>query len=59
MFLGRIDEARAIYLHYRGQKASGDSTWETDILDDFSELRKAGLTNPLMDEIGKRFTAGG
>jgi hypothetical protein len=38
MFLGRSDEARALYLQYR---------------------RKAGLTHPLMDEIEKRFTAGG
>jgi Flp pilus assembly protein TadD len=60
MFLGRVDEARALYLQYRGTKAveSGKS-WETVVLEDFGELRKAGLTHPLMDEIEKRFTSTG
>jgi tetratricopeptide (TPR) repeat protein len=58
MFLGRIDEARAIYLKYRGQKTQqGDDIWETAIRNDFAELRKAGLTNPLMDEIETLFAA--
>ena len=59
MFLGRVDEARALYLKHRGAKnVGGKGSWETVILDDFAELRKAGLTSPLMDEIEKKFTAG-
>jgi hypothetical protein len=57
MFLGRLDEARTLYLTYRGQtlaERSGNS-WETAVLEDFAQLRKAGLTNPLMDEIGNLF----
>jgi tetratricopeptide (TPR) repeat protein len=61
MFLGRTDEARALYLKYRGQKdASSDGKpWEVVILGDFAEFRKAGLTNPLMDEIETLFTSTG
>ena len=60
MFLGRIDEARALYLKYRGQKDVLDGkSWEVLILTNFADLRKAGLSNPLMDEIEKLFTAAG
>jgi tetratricopeptide (TPR) repeat protein len=66
MFLGRVDEARALYLKYRGEKDvyrgekdMNEKSWETAVLEDFAELRKAGLTHPLMDEIEKRFAAGG
>jgi tetratricopeptide (TPR) repeat protein len=60
MFLTHVDEARALYLQFRGQKnvAGDDKSWETVVLEDFAELRKAGLTHPLMDEIEKRFAAG-
>jgi hypothetical protein len=34
-------------------------SWETAILEDFSELRKAGLCKPLMDEIEKDFRPAG
>ena len=57
MFLGRVDEAREVYLQYRGTKdVQGEKSWETVILDDFAALRKAELTNPLMDEIEKEFS---
>jgi tetratricopeptide (TPR) repeat protein len=60
MFLGRTEEARALYLRYRGEKnVDGQNTWEAVVLDDFAELRKAGLASPLMDEIEKQFTTGG
>jgi hypothetical protein len=60
MFLGRVDEARALYLRYRGEKnVQNGKPWEPAVLEDFAELRKAGLTHPLMDEIEKRFAAGG
>jgi tetratricopeptide (TPR) repeat protein len=51
MFLGRLDDARALYLRYRGEKkVLGDKSWEAGVLEDFAELRKAGLTHPLMDD---------
>jgi hypothetical protein len=60
MCLGRADEARALYLQYRGeQKVQGEKSWEAITLEDFAELRTAGLTHPLTDEIEKRFAAGG
>jgi tetratricopeptide (TPR) repeat protein len=60
MFLYRVDEARALYLKYRGAtNVSGDESWEVVILEDFAELRKAGLSHPLMDEIESKFTKSG
>jgi hypothetical protein len=60
MFLGRVDEARALYLRYRGQRAheNDDEVWEAVIVDDFVEIRKAGLSHPLMDEIESKFSTG-
>ncbi len=56
MFLGRVDEARALYLKYRRQqKVQGDKSWEAVVLEDLTELRKAGLKHPLMAEIEKQF----
>jgi tetratricopeptide (TPR) repeat protein len=56
LFLGRVDEARALYLRYRGEKnVVSDKSWETVVLEDFAELRKARLTHPLMGEIEKWF----
>jgi len=34
-------------------------TWDQFILEEFGALRKAGLTNPLMDEIETQFAGGG
>jgi tetratricopeptide (TPR) repeat protein len=60
MFLDRVDEARGLYLKFRGEKrVSGDNSWEAVILEDFAELRKAGLAHPLMEEIERRFAARG
>jgi hypothetical protein len=60
MFLGHLEEARQLYLKYRGTKdIGGGKSWETAILEDFTEFRKAGLTDPLMDEIEKLFTSAG
>src|SRR5262249_17989936 len=56
MFLGRADEARTLYLRCRGEKnVVGEKPWESVVLEDFAEMRKAGLGNPLMDEIEKQF----
>jgi tetratricopeptide (TPR) repeat protein len=58
MFLGRDDEAKAVYLRYRGeQRVALDKSWETIILGDFAELRRAKLTHPLMDEIEALFAS--
>ena len=59
MFLNHIDEARALYLKYRGRTLQDGKRWEAVILEDFADLRKAGLTNPLMDEIQKLFASAG
>jgi tetratricopeptide (TPR) repeat protein len=56
MFLGRLDEARAIYLQYRGTKnVHGEKPWETVVLEEFAELRKWKFDQPLMDEIERHF----
>ena len=58
MFIGRTDEARALYLKYRRQKDVFEGkSWETVVQEDFAELRKAGLNDPLMDTIEKLFKA--
>ena len=60
MFLGRVDEARATYLQYRGrQKVVDEKTWEAAVLEDFAEFRRGDLTHPLMDEIEKLFSPHG
>ena len=59
MFLGRVDEARALYLKHRGPKAQGERSWEAVVLKDFTELRAAKLTHLLMDEIERLFAARG
>jgi tetratricopeptide (TPR) repeat protein len=59
MLLGRPDEARSLYLQYRGKESKPGKSWETDILEGFSELRAKGLVHPLMDEIAAKFAAHG
>jgi hypothetical protein len=60
MLLGRTDEARALYLQYRGLKdVEGDKSWTEVITADFTELRQAGLVNPLMNEIETALRGGG
>jgi hypothetical protein len=42
MFLGRADEARTIYLRFRGQSDAGHKKlWEVLNVEDFAEFRKA------------------
>jgi tetratricopeptide (TPR) repeat protein len=60
MFLDRIAEARDVYRRYRDERnVVGSKSWGTVIREDFADLRKAGLSHPLMDEIGALFPAGG
>ena len=51
MFLERTKEAKAIYLAHRGEKLGDGRNWNDVVKEDFGELRKAGLTHPLMAEI--------
>jgi hypothetical protein len=58
MFLGRQDEARELYLKYRDEKnVQGGKSWITVTREDFQELRKAGLSSPLMSDIEQIFAA--
>jgi hypothetical protein len=59
MFLEKIEEARAIYLSFNGEK---NVTWTNDevaILRDFDKLRKSGLAHPLMAEIEQKLMDAG
>jgi TPR repeat protein len=55
MFLGRGEESKALYLAYKGKSVSEKDAklWEHVIAEDFAELRKAGLTHPMMTDIEK------
>ena len=57
MFLGHVDEARSVYLRFRGKKSQGAKSWEDEVRDDFADLRKHGLSHPLMDEVEEAFKA--
>ena len=57
MFLGRTSEARDIYLQHRGEKTQDGKSWESAVAADFALFRGAGLADPLMDEIEKRFAS--
>ena len=61
MFLGRIDEARALYLAHRDEMIpeNDNKSWRREIADDFTDFRKAGLLKPLMDEIEAALAAKG
>ena len=55
MFLRHDEEAKALYLAYKGQPMSRADyrLWERVIGQDFAEFRKAGLTHPMMADIEK------
>jgi TPR repeat protein len=55
MFLGREEEAKALYLAHKGKPVSepDGQLWERVIAEDFAEFRTAGLTHPMMAEIEK------
>jgi tetratricopeptide (TPR) repeat protein len=50
LFLNRGDEAKALYLAYKGKTTSDNKAWEQIIALDFAEFRKAGLIHPMMAE---------
>ena len=53
MFSERAEEAKALYLARKGERVSGQRLWERVIVEDFAELRKVGLTHPMMADIEK------
>ena len=53
MFLGRQEEAKALYAAYKGKLLRDRTSWDSSIADDFAEFRKAGLTHPMMADIEK------
>ncbi|MBG0808149.1 tetratricopeptide repeat protein [Methylosinus sp. H3A] len=63
MFAGRTDEARQLYLKWRGELGSEDigslvflaPTWEQTIREEFNEFCEVGIHHPLMDEIAAIF----
>ena len=55
MLLGRLDEARALYLKYRGRAVYDDMAWDRLVTEDFTAFRKAGIANVLMDELETTF----
>jgi tetratricopeptide (TPR) repeat protein len=60
LFIGRVDEARALYIRHRGAAdVNNGKSWEEVVREDFQELRQAGLVHPLMDELEKLFAPTG
>jgi len=53
MFLGREEDATALYLAHKGKPDSDGKLWERVIVEDFAEFRKVGLTHPMMVYIEK------
>ena len=53
LFLGRLDEARALYLAHKGKRIpqNDNKTWDEVVREDFEALRKAGLDHPAFAEI--------
>jgi len=58
LLVGRVKDAEEIYLKYRGQKSSpnSDKVWEQTIVEDFGELKEAGIESPEMSRIAKELT---
>jgi uncharacterized protein len=56
MFMGHDEEAKALYLAYKGKPIPelDNKLWEQAIAEDFAEFQKAGLTHPMMADVEKR-----
>ena len=48
LFLGRVEEARAIYLSHKGEPVGEQCRWEACVALDFQELRSRGFGHPAM-----------
>jgi hypothetical protein len=55
MFLGRGEDSKALYLAHKGKPLTEQDArlWESIIVEDFAEFRKAGLTHSMMADIEK------
>ena len=53
MFLGRTEEAEAIYMKHRGEKMRADrsATWDQTVRQDFLDLRDAKVESPEMGKV--------
>jgi len=53
LFLGRADEARALYIKYKDKpvQENDNKPWQQVVANDFAAFRNAGLQHPLMAEI--------
>ena len=58
MFLNRTEEARTIYLRFRGQTTYGSTTWQQSVLEDFAIFRRAGLDHSMMETIERSLADG-
>jgi tetratricopeptide (TPR) repeat protein len=59
MLLGRIQEARALYVSHSSETIPGaNKPWRQAVLEDFVELQNAGLKNVLIPEIEAVFGTG-
>jgi molecular chaperone GrpE len=57
MLKGSIDEAKVIYNKHRGKETRNKKIWDSEILDDFTELERENIKHPLMDEIRSAWAA--
>jgi hypothetical protein len=51
MFAGQTADARKLYLQNKYNTLDDSKTWKQVITEDFEAFRKAGLDNPLINEI--------
>ena len=56
MMTGQVNQARKIYLEFRGELANGKARWNETVLQDFGLMRAAGVSNPLMEEVAGSFS---
>jgi hypothetical protein len=57
MFLGRTEEARALYLKYKDRKSAEDASWNEIIQGHFASLEMRAEAHPLMAEIKNALSA--
>jgi TPR repeat protein len=57
MFIGHVEEAKALYLAHKGKPFSEQDKqlWEQAIAEDFEKFRNAGLAHPMMADIEAEF----
>ena len=53
LFLGRTEEAVAVYIAHKGEIVSENRKWEEIIPEDFAEFRSRGLDHPELARVEK------